>query len=401
MHSMDSNLWEAWPSPLQELGVPSKFSPSRLLAPLECPVRAFSGSIGDSKVLGPELPALIGNAVHCLMEEYKPADVPTKMSASELLASLICKAITQFPDHRVRGWLPLLGTDKYLLEKASALVLKWSSNIMPSGLERSPSLITRPWDSATVQSIGDSSSVNSEHSEILLESDTLPLKGRADLVIFSPGFVEIIDFKSGRAFDNDGNLRDSSKYQMWAYGLLASELWPDRRVRLTIAADVSIDVPFGRDEVIEIRRHLTQLALAFPKDSPINVSTSAIIGKHCRGCNIRHLCPSYLEKAPREWDDPPPRDQRISGPDLWGEFLGRDASSGSISIVTSFGRGGRIYGLTENEVEQINVGDMVGFFNVPALDLVLPGRVRRHVVNRIVRKNGRFSRGVRCFRIPG
>ena len=188
---------------------------------------------------------------------------------------------------------------------------------------------------------------------------------------------------------------------MWAYGLLASELWPDRRVRLTIAADVSIDVPFRRDEVIEIRRHITQLARAFPKDNLINVSTSAIIGRHCRVCSIRHLCPSYLEEAPKEWDDPPPRDQRISGPDLWGEFLGRDASSGSISIVTPLGRGGRIYGLTENEVEQINVGDMVGFFNVPALDLVLPGRVRRHVMNRIVRKDGRFSRGVRCFRIPG
>ncbi|MBI4910999.1 MAG: PD-(D/E)XK nuclease family protein [Acidobacteria bacterium] len=143
-------------------------------------------------------------------------------------------------------------------------------------------------------------------AEVPFESSTLRIRGRLDLVDRETlRDVRISDLKSGRVADSDGGLNEETALQLRLYGLAALELAPDRRVSLRVLSrDGESFASFGDAEIQATSQWLGVITSRLPAGMHVEAEDIAVIGRQCKGCELRPVCPAYRNAVSALWKSP-------------------------------------------------------------------------------------------------
>ena len=145
------------------------------------------------------------------------------------------------------------------------------------------------------------------------------LHGRADQVVEAPGGpLEIVDFKSGRLYDDEGNLLPESTTQVRLYALAAQES-TDSPIRLFLEGSERLEVLWDQREREDTISFLQPVLSDLPQGIEASAPGLASPGRQCALCRIRPQCKRYVDAAPILW-----RDLDIAGHlplDTWGRIV--------------------------------------------------------------------------------
>jgi hypothetical protein len=192
--------------------------------------------------------------------------------------------------------------------------------------------------------------------------------GSADLIEESGQTITIRDYKTGVVHDRNGEISDHIQFQLRLYGLLALEARPSARVRLLVEHTQAEEVAFDPPAVEASRKRLTDLLAILRPGERQDAATLARFGPHCRSCDIRHRCATYLSSAPTQW-----RASRTDHPmalDVWGTLADaprkertgafsvrlRDAAERHVSVIALDSRHGNF--------EELRAGDALWMFGL-------------------------------------
>jgi RecB family exonuclease len=129
------------------------------------------------------------------------------------------------------------------------------------------------------------------------------LRGKADLIIRSPGRHEVLDYKSGRGVGQETtDIRASYRRQLQLYAVLefeASGEWPDKGELiplegppLEVATDPSVCLALA-DEAMELMRQYNEVV---PSAQPANVSPDT-----CPVCDFSIECRAFWDEFDAGW----------------------------------------------------------------------------------------------------
>ncbi len=160
----------------------------------------------------------------------------------------------------------------------------------------------------TVESVSqtDPSLILGDNVRTLEARVTLPgyIYGTVDRLIFHHDGIEIIDYKSGKVYDENGNIKDSIICQLNLYAICCEHQYGKRVKKLTViqTSDVSsIDIPIERanfqDILKEIEGLLHKINTAIKSKRFEDLQKPSV--ESCGMCNCRHLCKGYLESGIR------------------------------------------------------------------------------------------------------
>lgn len=128
------------------------------------------------------------------------------------------------------------------------------------------------------------------------------ISGIVDRIKFDYKGIEIIDYKSGQIYDENGNIKENIIYQLHLYALCCEQQFNKKVNKLTIiqTSDLSdINIPIQRDllhtllseikSVIDRINHIVDNgnieSLQCPQESL------------CKLCNCKHMCKAYLQSS--------------------------------------------------------------------------------------------------------
>jgi PD-(D/E)XK nuclease superfamily len=324
------------PPPLREIEIPQQLSVTRLATSGTCLLRAVAPRFGLPRALsGPR--AEFGKVVHAL----------TQLAATERLG---INGIPKDPEEAF---------EHLLAETASRLAsngetrpfANLSVGFTPREWEKRRFFaITRAKTLAKVQlprSHVESSFPRGESlslarvlernipiaAEIPFESTALRIRGRLDLIAVEPlGHVSITDFKSGNVTDADGVPGEETSLQLRLYGLAIRELAPGKEVSLHVVSRDGESLVPADDEVNEATSEWLRVRRErLPAGSQVQAEELAVVGPHCRRCDIRPVRPAYRSSAGMLWKR---TDQATELPlDIAGTVLGSETDrDGYLSI---------------------------------------------------------------------
>lgn len=156
------------------------------------------------------------------------------------------------------------------------------------------------------------------HPEVTLESDTLRLRGRVDLLEKRGPDFEISDYKTGRVTDNEGKLKPAVVRQMALYGAMVREASPGGRITLRILGEREIQMEFAGGEFEESLSAWRTELQELPAHQTLAATVLATPGESCVGCPIRHRCSAYQDFAVGVWQRPAPHGLPL---DTWGSVV--------------------------------------------------------------------------------
>jgi hypothetical protein len=205
--------------------------------------------------------------------------------------------------------------------------------------------------------------------EVAFHSRNLRLKGRIDeLAKRASGTIEVIDYKTGRITDDDGNLSARIVLQLRLYGLAIIERVPSATVQPYVSSGERLySVPFTPDDVQRTENERKELLDRLPVGQSQQAESLAELGPHCRTCRMRHVCPRYRREAVSLWGK---STAAFSLPiDICGSVVGRekiDDGTYSITLRDATGRLVKIHrvNLSEADVEALPLYRQVWFFNL-------------------------------------
>lgn len=202
-------------------------------------------------------------------------------------------------------------------------------------------------------------------SEVPLVSESLGLRGSADLISEVDGGVEIVDFKTGSVLDANGEVRRSYRLQLLAYALMVREREPKVRISLVLDNGTRTLVACDDGALSEARVEIDRMVSALPDGDDVAPTNLAEPGPDCISCSLRSSCPDYLAAAPTWWRNVPREIERAPY-DSWGEV--RTASFDGVrrvTLVDAAGRGVRIDRLSSfHDLSDVREGDKLWFFGL-------------------------------------
>lgn len=207
-------------------------------------------------------------------------------------------------------------------------------------------------------------------SERAFEVERYDLAGYIDYSFIDlDDVIHVIDFKSGKIFDDDGSLKVEYHSQIGLYGLLVKEHYPDKEIILEVigAGDYwsdNLDLAF--------RNKLINAIEITIRDMPLGVEFSleslGQLGSHCSSCRARSACPKYFEVL--RCGVQKTENQILSNEDLYGEVQDISKSNelieirlkSSLNIVIS------ITGIPEILFKNISIGSNLACYNLRFYD---------------------------------
>jgi hypothetical protein len=153
--------------------------------------------------------------------------------------------------------------------------------------------------------------------EVGMSSDELQLQGRLDFLRVTDARCTLVDFKTGKALDDDGSVSSRYADQLHLYLLLARANGYGPQIRMEIAAsDGRIPVPESDIRTSRLCDELKMLTSAAPLGVETDARNLARFCASCATCRFRPWCAAYLESAPSMWNEERPR---VGIPfDIWG-----------------------------------------------------------------------------------
>jgi hypothetical protein len=208
-------------------------------------------------------------------------------------------------------------------------------------------------------------------NEVAMSSDELQLQGRLDLLRVTNARCTIVDFKTGRALDDDATVNDRYANQLHLYALLARVNGYGSNIRMEIlASDGRFSVPESDARTSRLSTELKMLTGAAPLGRETDARVLARFCASCATCRFRPWCGTYLESAPPMWKEEGPS---IGVPfDIWGYIESvRTGSPGqdfcSVILRDAAHRLVSVTGVPTRLLEGYpNSGARIGFFAVRA-----------------------------------
>ncbi|WP_225409267.1 PD-(D/E)XK nuclease family protein [Stigmatella hybrida] len=308
------------PKPIERVEVPAFFSPSRFGALGRCKLSVL-GERSASALLPPGVHALAGTIVHHVRRELSEGHWRAELTAEEA-CSLLLADITRQAEAQLAGTASTaaLGPLREAMgirawELRELRLRRWAARLVLQG-KNGPA---RPLGDLLAVPAGQGPDTPRLETgdEAWLVAPSLRLRGRADRVEQTvPGTLDIIDFKSGRLHDDEGQLLPDATLQVRLYAL-AAEAAGAASVRLFLEGDDRHPVPWGGTERGETRALLKTISEELPEGKALGARDLAEPGPQCRGCRLRPSCGRYLQSGPSAWTHPqlPGQEPQL---DVWG-----------------------------------------------------------------------------------
>ena len=303
-------------------------SPSKLATLLACPLRYLLETENTGKALIGAHPAiLLGTAVHNAAETLQgratldAADCVSLLEAN--FAALIADEARSSPvTSWVRARFGMAGIVSRRQLLGQAAFAKALAERFRSGKGRR-----------------DAGGMNSRGAiplgaEKWLASATLGIGGRVDLICEDGAeAVRIVDFKTGRVNDDDGNPKAAYLLQLAAYGRIAHELDPGKVIKLELIGKA--DAWMGTFDAT--LKALADAALAYlhavlPIGATFAPKDLARAGLHCAQCSYRPSCDLYSTRLQNSMSAGS-FDYEASPLDIYGEVLEVCAAGEAISTI--------------------------------------------------------------------
>lgn len=205
-------------------------------------------------------------------------------------------------------------------------------------------------------------------SEEPMNSEELQLGGRLDLLRVTRDECLLVDFKTGRALDGDGSLKEAYADQLHLYALLARSCAYTLPIRMEIvAADGRFSVPESTVRTSRLGSELRALVDATPTGIEADARELARFSAGCATCHFRAWCGNYLESAPTSWATEIPR---VEVPfDTWGniESIRPTAAEGDFSSVVLRDAANRLVSVTgvpARHLKSLSPRMRAGFFGL-------------------------------------
>ena len=372
------------PDPIRLVTIPKTFSVSQIVAVDDCFLKVLMAIQGDSIArLLPNPSAELGKVFHSLLEKAVKGFSNGEDASLEGLEIVLDR---------------LLNETRTKLEKdpQTASYADLPKTMTPLAWERKRrSLLDTAFDSINsmqyvkktsprVRNGGfgfEDAKGNGRWVEVPICVPALRLKGRMDVLERTGDEIKIIDLKSGRVENAEGEVKPKIVLQLLLYGILAQSLDPRARVSLVVNDGAVHPVPFDPEIVKETEAWLHSTMSSLVTGAIISAEEHAKVGPDCRWCGIRHRCARYLREAPdlwiREIDWRPPLD-------TWGTVERQVTKSNKLFDLTLLDAGGRrikIFRVRETHLSEFKIGKTVWFFDLAASRPALGGNPWRHPLN--------------------
>ena len=369
------------PTAIREIRVPAFFSPSRWSSAHLCPVTDWGTAIAG--YLLPESPEMVfGTVVHRARQRFLCEPLGPR-SQVEAMNQIFEEETT-----KEEARLSTEGNGAIVPLSKSVDWLRWADQRrrLQSWAEHTTAKGTLPKGGSRHRASPSSHELDSFALgvEPWWQSSALRLKGRPDEAWLSDdGSIEIVDYKTGWVFNDDGRLVKSIETQLHLYALMAEALAPGHNVRLFVQHARREPVPWNEMTRLIAQDGLRALADQFPAASVIDGVEAARPGLHCKGCRLRPSCTAYHSTAPAWWHNKStsPRPLPL---DVWGHIdrIEQDKVGVTVSLEDAAGRRVRIEGLAEDRrLIDVDRGDELFFFGLQPTEDTFRHSSKIHPVN--------------------
>ncbi len=213
--------------------------------------------------------------------------------------------------------------------------------------------------------------LGSEQNLLSLKYD---LAGKPDFTFLDEtGVCHVVDFKTGRIKDDNGEPLESYLLQLAAYAvILKDELKTSRLVLEIISTEEQISCNFDSSLEMKVQR-LIQKGRDVLFDRSVDSSSDAAVGgEHCFSCSYRPSCYRYLNEFETIHGLNPKKNS-----DLFGEVIAVDNESvfGRIRISDHTGRNHQVIGVPFELCHKIRIGSFIKIFGIKSIDISGSGKV--------------------------
>lgn len=132
-------------------------------------------------------------------------------------------------------------------------------------------------------------------SERWLASDRSGIAGKIDLILRTPqGGVRIVDFKTGKIYEEDGQIKRGYLLQMAAYARMVEDIEPAANIQLELVGRTETwSSPFDQSLRSMVDSVLATLQSRLPLGQEVLDEHAAVLGEHCARCSSRPSCRVY------------------------------------------------------------------------------------------------------------
>jgi RecB family exonuclease len=362
--------------------VPEYFSPSQIAFGDECLLRVVLGSCRDAARLNSHPSAELGRLFHRLLERAVRGEIERRGGLHDDLYQTLSEML-----QRARERLEANPETKAYADLSSLFPpLIWRKKLR-SAVDVAAEFYRLTPNHSGVRSSGWTSSLDlsrlpadGEWAEVGIESRSIRVRGRIDVVAKSGGMTTIRDLKSGRVQDRDGQMYPHIERQLLIYGVLAREADPGADIRLVVDDGTEHPVPFDSITAGETKAWIRTVTERLPAGRTRESRELATPGAWCAHCSSRHVCPTYLKLAPQFWSTKASFRLPL---DVWGT-LAKRVDSGAVTDVVlrdAADRTVKIFGIRSELVDDLKVGDEFWCFGLRAQLRVGAGGRWRHPLN--------------------
>ncbi len=209
----------------------------------------------------------------------------------------------------------------------------------------------------------------------------LRLKGKIDVLERKGDKIKIVDLKSGRIEETDGEIKPKIALQMILYGLMVNYLDPRPQVTLIVNDGTEHVVAFDPKILEEIKLRLHSTMSSQVPGAVVSVEKYTKVGPDCQWCDIRHRCVRYLEEAPNLWIRE--IDWRLPL-DTWGtlEKVNRKRNGlFDLNLLDAGGRRIKIFSVREAHLAETAIGKRVWLFDLATTRTAFYSDSWRHPLN--------------------
>lgn len=342
--------------PINAVVVPEAFSVTAVAAYAGCGLRLLISQKSWAHQRLPSGPdAAIGTFLHAVFDR---ASRSVNETASEIFNAELKKMTDSLRNDPQRAHFSDLAKTRSVME--------WR-NIRVMALSKCESLLKKSQHNRVAVD-SHPKQYNGTGSEIALKSAAMRVSGRSDQIqrIGLNSYL-IKDYKTGRAFDEEGRVLLPIRFQLQLYALLAEELYPNSEIKLVVETSHSLqEIEWNEDERSKALSRLAEITGLYRAGSTQDGGVIASPSNECFVCAFRHVCLAYLTTAPSWWKKTPNSISVISS-DTWGTITNTIHTQFGIDIILEDAAGRRVYvrGLRDRpELHLVTKGDQIAVFGL-------------------------------------
>lgn len=342
--------------PIDAVVVPEAFSVTAVATYAGCGLRLITSHKSWASQRLPSGPdAAIGTFLHAVFDR---ASRSVNETASEIFDAELKKITDSLRNDPQRAHFSDLAKTRSVME--------WR-NVRVTALSKCESLLSKSNHTQVTHDTPRGSS-NGTGSEVALKSASMRISGRSDRVERTgPRSYLIKDHKTGRAFDENGNILPSIRFQLQLYALLVEERYPKSEIKLAVETSNQLrEIEWNIDESLRARSRLVEITDLYPGGTTQASAVITVPSNECVGCAFRHICRAYLDAATAWWRKIP-EDLSIIPADIWGTVIQmiRTELGFDVTLEDAAGRCVSVRGLRDRpELHFATKGDEIALFGL-------------------------------------